>query len=83
MASPAIIARMPTVSRAVVPVHPRFHPDNGRSVRFALRQGDRSDFLAYRPQTDAMEYLGRVPPWPLDRFIDDIYCLTGVPRHRC
>ncbi|MGW4641844.1 hypothetical protein ACWEN6_25225 [Sphaerisporangium sp. NPDC004334] len=19
---------------------------------------------------------------PLDRFIDDIYCLTGVPRHR-
>ena len=29
-----------------------------------------------------MEYLGRVPAPPLDRFIDDIYCLTGVPRHR-
>jgi hypothetical protein len=29
-----------------------------------------------------MEYVGRVPASPLDRFIDDIYCLTGVPRHR-
>ncbi|CCK24914.1 hypothetical protein BN159_0535 [Streptomyces davaonensis JCM 4913] len=29
-----------------------------------------------------MEYVGRVPGPPLDRFIDDIYCLTGVPRHR-
>jgi AraC-like DNA-binding protein len=29
-----------------------------------------------------MEYLGRVPAPPLDRFIDDVYCLTGVPRHR-
>ncbi|MEU5868887.1 helix-turn-helix domain-containing protein [Nonomuraea sp. NPDC047529] len=29
-----------------------------------------------------MEYVGRAPAPPLDRFIDDIYCLTGVPRHR-
>jgi AraC-like DNA-binding protein len=29
-----------------------------------------------------MEYLSRVPAPPLDRFIDDIYCLAGVPRHR-
>ncbi|WP_426502428.1 DUF6597 domain-containing transcriptional factor [Dactylosporangium sp. McL0621] len=29
-----------------------------------------------------MEYVGRVPGRPLDRFIDDIYCLNGVPRHR-
>ncbi|HEY7432961.1 MAG TPA: DUF6597 domain-containing transcriptional factor [Streptosporangiaceae bacterium] len=29
-----------------------------------------------------MEYVGRVPAPPLDRFIDDIYCLTGMPRHR-
>ena len=29
-----------------------------------------------------MEYVGRVPAPPLDRFIDDIYCLTGVPRYR-
>ena len=29
-----------------------------------------------------MEYVGRVPAPPLDRFIDDIYCLSGVPRHR-
>ena len=29
-----------------------------------------------------MEYIGRAPAPPLDRFIDDIYCLTGVPRHR-
>ncbi len=29
-----------------------------------------------------MEYVGRVPAPPLDRFIDDIYCLNGVPRHR-
>src|SRR5437899_4176840 len=29
-----------------------------------------------------MDYVGRVPAPPLDRFIDDIYCLTGVPRHR-
>ena len=28
-----------------------------------------------------MEYAGQVPGPPLDRFIDDIYCLTGVPRH--
>jgi AraC-like DNA-binding protein len=32
--------------------------------------------------TESMEYVGRVPAPPLDRFIDDIYCLTGVPRHR-
>jgi methylphosphotriester-DNA--protein-cysteine methyltransferase len=29
-----------------------------------------------------MEYTARVPAPPLDRFIDDIYCLTGVPDHR-
>jgi AraC-like DNA-binding protein len=29
-----------------------------------------------------MEYVGRVPAPPLDQFIDDVYCLTGVPRHR-
>jgi AraC-like DNA-binding protein len=29
-----------------------------------------------------VEYLGRTPAPPLDRFIDDVYCLTGVPRHR-
>lgn len=29
-----------------------------------------------------MEYVGQVPAPPLDRFVDDIYCLTGVPRHR-
>lgn len=29
-----------------------------------------------------MDYIGRTPAPPLDRFIDDIYCLTGVPRHR-
>lgn len=29
-----------------------------------------------------MEYVGRVPAPPLDRLIDDIYCLTGMPRHR-
>ncbi|MEV4000967.1 helix-turn-helix domain-containing protein [Actinomadura sp. NPDC049753] len=29
-----------------------------------------------------MRYVGRVPAPPLDRFIDDIYCLSGVPRHR-
>jgi len=27
-----------------------------------------------------MEYVGRAPAPPLDRFIDDIYCLTGEPR---
>jgi AraC-like DNA-binding protein len=29
-----------------------------------------------------MEYVSRVPAPPLEEFIDDIYCLTGVPRHR-
>ncbi|MEU7140559.1 helix-turn-helix domain-containing protein [Nocardia sp. NPDC046473] len=29
-----------------------------------------------------MHYVGQVPAAPLDRFIDDIYCLTGVPRYR-
>ncbi len=32
--------------------------------------------------TEFMQYVSRVPAPPLDRFIDDIYCLTGVPRHR-
>jgi hypothetical protein len=27
-----------------------------------------------------MDYIGWAPAPPLDRFIDDIYCLTGVPR---
>ncbi|SIS18474.1 helix-turn-helix domain-containing protein [Williamsia sterculiae] len=29
-----------------------------------------------------MRYVSRAPAPPLDRFIDDIYCMTGVPRHR-
>ena len=29
-----------------------------------------------------MDYVGQVPAPPLDRFIDDVYCLTGVPYHR-
>jgi AraC-like DNA-binding protein len=29
-----------------------------------------------------MEYIGQVPAPPLDRYIDDLYCLTGTPRHR-
>ncbi|BCY13268.1 helix-turn-helix domain-containing protein [Actinoplanes sp. L3-i22] len=29
-----------------------------------------------------MEYVALVPAPPLDRFVDDIYYLTGVPRHR-
>ena len=29
-----------------------------------------------------MEYVGRAPAAPLDRLIDDVYCLSGVPRHR-
>ncbi|MFB7825321.1 AraC family transcriptional regulator [Streptomyces hydrogenans] len=29
-----------------------------------------------------MEYVGRVPAPPLDRYIDDIYYMAGVPSHR-
>jgi hypothetical protein len=29
-----------------------------------------------------VEYVGRVPAPPLDRLIDDVYCLTGAPDHR-
>jgi AraC-like DNA-binding protein len=29
-----------------------------------------------------VDYFGRAPAPPLDKFIDDVYCLTGVPRHR-
>ncbi|MFG1640933.1 helix-turn-helix domain-containing protein [Amycolatopsis sp. NPDC049252] len=29
-----------------------------------------------------MDYVGRVPAPPLDRYVDDVYCLTGVPDHR-
>jgi len=29
-----------------------------------------------------VDYVGRAPAAPLDRFIDDVYCLSGVPRHR-
>ncbi len=32
--------------------------------------------------TEGMRYVGRVLTPPLSRFIDDIYCLSGVPRHR-
>jgi hypothetical protein len=37
---------------------------------------------AIASQTGVVQYFRRVPAPPLDRFIDDIYCLTGVPRHR-
>lgn len=33
-------------------------------------------------ETGAVDYVRRVPAPPLDRFVDDIYCLSGVPRHR-
>jgi AraC-like DNA-binding protein len=29
-----------------------------------------------------VDYLGRAPAPPLDRYVDDIYCMSGVPRHR-
>ncbi|HEY6748990.1 MAG TPA: helix-turn-helix domain-containing protein [Mycobacteriales bacterium] len=29
-----------------------------------------------------MEYVGRVPGAPLDWYVDDVYCLSGAPRHR-
>jgi AraC-like DNA-binding protein len=29
-----------------------------------------------------VDYISRAPSPPLDQFIDDIYCLTGFPRHR-
>jgi AraC-like DNA-binding protein len=29
-----------------------------------------------------VDYLGQVPAPPLDRFVDDIYCMSGTPRHR-
>jgi hypothetical protein len=28
-------------------------------------------------ETEVVDYVRRVPAPPLDRFIDDIYCLTG------
>jgi AraC-like DNA-binding protein len=45
---------------------------------FVPRAARRSGF----GHTGSVEYVGHVPAPPLDRFIDDIYCLTGVPRHR-
>lgn len=50
-----------------------------------MTDGRVGDPLAHRIRvghTEPMEYVGRVPAPPLDRFIDDVYCLTGVPRHR-
>jgi hypothetical protein len=41
-----------------------------------------ANWLSTAPPTESMEYAGQAPAPPLDRFIDDIYCLTGVPRHR-
>ncbi|WP_433383641.1 helix-turn-helix domain-containing protein [Actinoplanes sp. CA-142083] len=29
-----------------------------------------------------MDYVSRAPAPPLDLFIDDIYCMSGIPRHR-
>ena len=37
---------------------------------------------AFVGHDECVEYVGRAPAAPLDRFIDDIYCLSGVPRHR-
>jgi AraC-like DNA-binding protein len=33
------------------------------------------------PHTEVVQYVRRVPDPPLNRFVDDIYCLSGVPRH--
>jgi AraC-like DNA-binding protein len=29
-----------------------------------------------------VDYIGRAPAPPLDQLVDDVYCMTGVPRHR-
>jgi AraC-like DNA-binding protein len=42
----------------------------------------RGDSSRCGSQTEGVEYVRRVPAPPLDRYVDDIYCLTGVPRHR-
>jgi AraC-like DNA-binding protein len=39
----------------------------------------RSTFVGQHGHVD---YIGRAPAPPLDWYIDDVYCLTGVPRHR-
>ena len=31
---------------------------------------------------ERVEYVGRTPATPLDRFVDDLYGLSGTPRHR-
>jgi AraC-like DNA-binding protein len=59
------------------------------SLHRGLGDGARCDGAATRTlqepvagQTESVEYVARVPAPPLDLFIDDIYCLTGVPRYR-
>jgi AraC-like DNA-binding protein len=29
-----------------------------------------------------VDYIGRAPAPPLDQLVDDVYCMSGVPRHR-
>ena len=38
--------------------------------------------MVQRFAVTGLDDAGRVPAPPLDLFIDDIYCLTGVARHR-
>jgi AraC-like DNA-binding protein len=70
-------AGSPHPVRAVWPDRRPSRPPPGRAdLRCLLRPG------TLVGHTESMEYVARVPAPPLDQFIDDIYCLTGVPRHR-
>src|SRR5581483_2661323 len=53
---------------------------NGRRTDLGIHA--RQAAVPDRVHTGFVEYVSRVPAPPLDLFIDDIYCLTGVPRHR-
>ena len=48
----------------------------------ATSHGSRWSAVRLVGHHEYVEYIGRAPAPPLDRFIDDIYCLTGIPRHR-
>lgn len=68
---------------------PAYHVDRGQPRRpviyFRPRLVTEQVPAASGPavgDTAAVNYFSRVPAPPLDRFIDDIYCLTGVPTHR-
>jgi hypothetical protein len=77
------------VANTLRPVFPHSSPlakkcssSRAERLRPHLLTSSRGSAVRLVGHYEDVKYIGRAPAPPLDRFIDDIYCLTGVPRHR-